>query len=148
MSYIEIKVDNDTFKIHKLETEDKYNLYMKCLACLSPLLNYLKKSDKNKIKIESIENNIDIVIEKIISKLDYKTVVNYVKKGSVNNIAITDDKIKNMSPLLIIELFIHCIKHNCLDELIKKDLGGVIARILGSEISPAKFQNKANSTQQ
>jgi len=146
---LELKIDDHTYKVHKLGTKDRYDLMMKCLSSLSIIATYFKKDDKtNKYKIENIDKEIDSIIDKIVNKIDYETVSYFVKKCSMDSFGIDEKRLNEIPLLTIIELFIHTIKHNCLAEILKKDIGGAIERVVGSSLSLEKWLAKAQPTPQ
>ncbi|WP_397599122.1 hypothetical protein [Silvanigrella sp.] len=137
---IKVNIDGDDFVIEKLETCDSYDLYMQCLSMLAISVKNFKKEtikdDDGKEKIvyrPDIEKlNIEEIISELIKKLNFDYVVSKLKNITKNNIAFTRDVINKTDALTIIELFIHVIKMNCMEQLLKKDLGAMFQRIIGS----------------
>jgi hypothetical protein len=146
---LELKIDDHTYKVHRLGTKDRYDLMMNCLSSLSVVASSFKQVEKTtSYKLENKDKDIDAIIDKIINKLDFDTVSYFVKKCSENNFGIDEKKLNEMSVLTIIELFVHIIKHNCLSEILKKDIGGVIERVVGSSHSLVEWLKKVQLTPQ
>ncbi len=137
---IKINIDGDDFVIEKLETCDSYDLYMQCLSMLAISVKNFKKEtikdDDEKEKIvyrPDIEKlNIEEIISELIKKLSFEYVASKLKNITINNVAFTKEVINKTDALTIIELFIHVIKFNCMEQLLKKDLGLMFQRIIGS----------------
>lgn len=149
---IEIEIDGKKYKINKLDTEARYNLYLRCISVLAVVFKSMKKETfkdkKGKEKIgfkpDVDKLNIDQITEFIINKMEFEYVISYLTNISENSIALSYEKIKELSPLVIIELFIHVIKDNCAEEIAKKDFGSMLARIVGSENFLADLLGKAS----
>nr|BFD33730.1 hypothetical protein GTC16762_33490 [Pigmentibacter ruber] len=137
---IKIDIDGDEFVIEKLDTSDSYDLYMQCLSMLAISVKNFKKEtikdDDGKEKIvyrPDIEKlNIEEIITELIKKLSFDYVASKLKNITKNNVALTKEVINKTDALTIIELFIHVVKFNCMEQLLKKDLGLMFQRIIGS----------------
>ncbi len=137
---IEIEIDGKKYKINKLDTESRYDLYLRCFSIIGVVFKSVKKEtfkdkkgkEKFGFKPDIDKLDMDQIIDFIINKMEFKYVTSYLKTVSENTIALSHERINELSPLVIIELFIHVIKENCLEEILKKDFGSMFARIIGS----------------
>lgn len=141
---IDVKIDTDTFQLTKLYAKDSYNLYLKCLNVLSPILdcfikNKSKTKDGNKLNISEMEFNVEKIISIITEKFSFDDVISLLKSANIkrNYKDVNDSEWNVTSPLLIMELFVHVIKINVINELLnsKKDLGQIVERLFGSKSS-------------
>ena len=147
---IEVKIDEDTtFQITSLFAKDSYGLYLKCASILSPLISGFLK---NKGGSESLSNlNNEAIIEKSLSiiteKFPFEEVANLLKASNIkkNFKDFSDAEINVSSPILLIELFIHILKLNVVEELFnsKKDIGQIATRLFGSKIFQKSSETKA-----
>lgn len=138
---VNIQIDADTFQLTKLYAKDGYDLYLRCLGVLAPILNAVfKNKNTTGDVVKKITSELNLHIEQMINaiseKFCFSEVIQLLKASNIkrNYKEINDSEWNVTSPILIMELFSHVIKINVASELAKKDLGQIIGRLFGSKI--------------
>jgi hypothetical protein len=148
---IEIKFDeNTTYQITKLLARDGYNLYLKCISILTPLVEpflrlKMQGIQASSTEISGIELNLEKIAEMLKNNFSFDEALHLIKASQVrrNMKSISEHELNISSPFLIFELLAHILRINVIEELfLKNDLSQVGERLLGSAILQKISQSK------
>ena len=139
MEMKEIEIEAVKYQITKMFAKDSYDLYLQSISILAPIFLNKKKETGTGQNVEQgagihfDAETVTVLQNAITNKFSYEYITQIIKKGIKKNYQeISDAELNVSNPLLLIELFIHILKHNVFDELLKKDFGAIMTRLTGS----------------